>query len=155
MKLTSRHDIEAPIEFVFDRANDLAAFERAALRRGVQVNRSDPTGRIDVGSTWDATAVYRGKPRRIRARLEEVTPPEGYRIAASSGALDAMTTVDLVALSPRSTRMTVTIELSAHALSARLLLQSMKLARGNLSRRLDARVATFCATVTEAYRSGA
>ena len=41
MKLSSRQDIEAPVAFVFDALNDFQAWERAALRRGAEVARTD------------------------------------------------------------------------------------------------------------------
>lgn len=54
-----------------------------------------------------------------------------------------MTVVDLVALSRTRTRLFVSMELRPTTLSARLLLQSLRLAKGRLTGRLKTRMAEF------------
>jgi hypothetical protein len=79
--------------------------------------------------------------------------PTDVVIDLASNGLDGKTTVELVALSPQRTRLSVSIDLSAKSLSARLLLQSLKLAKSNLTNRFKKRVAEFSKGIESDKRS--
>jgi hypothetical protein len=57
--------------------------------------------------------------------------------------------VDLVALSPARTRLNVDLEITPRNLAGRLLIQSVKLAKGNLSKRFRLRVAEYAMDVED------
>ena len=65
-----------------------------------------------------------------------------------------MARVELVSLSPKRTRIVVGLELSAKSLSARLLLQSLKLAKSSLTNRFGSRIKSFAQTTEDDYRKG-
>jgi hypothetical protein len=152
MKLNAKEDIEAPIDFVFASATDFVSFERSALRRGAEVRRVDTKAKPGVGSCWDLTFGYRGKPRQMRATIATFDPPQGYSIAISAQGLEGLTTVELVALSRNRTRIAIGIELTPKTIAARILIQSLKLARGNLSSKLSDRVAGFADEIETRFR---
>ena len=52
MKLSGRTDIQAPVEFVFDAISDFDFWERAALRRGAEVTRTDKLRQPAPGMSW-------------------------------------------------------------------------------------------------------
>ena len=79
-------------------------------------------------------------------------PPNGMVIESVSDGLDAITEVDLIALSQSRTRVMVSIDLKARTLTARLLLQSLKLAKTRLGKRFKGRVVDFCEDVEDRYR---
>jgi len=153
MKFNAREDIEAPIDVVFARLTDFDQFERQALRRGASVRRTS-NGPVETGSGWDIAFTFRGKERRMRAELAELDQPNFLQVAFQSSGIVGETKVDLVPLSPRRTRLSVSIDLSAKTLSSRLLLQSLKLARGTLAQRFKKRVASFADDVADKYKSG-
>ena len=153
MKFSAREDIEAPIDQVFARVTDFATFERQMLRRGAEVRRVDAGQPVTVGSAWDVAFTFRSRERRLQATVTRLDPPSDLVIAIAGNGMDGVTTVELVALSPRRTRLSVTIELSARSLSARLLLQSLKLAKSNLSNRFKKRVSEFAAGIAPATRA--
>lgn len=74
--------------------------------------------------------------------------PNSISLLAEGNGMTADMQVDLVALSPRRTRMTVRIDLKPKTLAARLLVQSLKLARNKINRKFRLRVADF-ARMTE------
>jgi hypothetical protein len=150
MKLSSFKDIEAPIDWLFAQVADFPAYERQAMRRGADVKRTDP--RPGLGAAWEAQFHFRGKDRRLTAQIAEFDPPNGLRLTAVSAGIDVDTTVDLVALSRSRTRLTVGIALSAKTLGTRLLLQSLRLTQGNISRQFDARIAAFARDLQDRHQ---
>lgn len=151
MKFSTREDIEAPIDHVFAKLSDFSGFERLALRRGAQVKRIGD-GPVGVGAQWDVSFKLRGRERKMHATLAALHPPEMYRFDAVSGGMSGQTLVELVALSPRRTRLLVGIDLRARTLTARLLLQSMKLAKARLAKKFKARVLEYAEDIEDEYR---
>lgn len=151
MKFSTREDIEAPIDHVFAKVSDFAAFERSALRRGAEVRRVG-AGPVQTGSQWDAAFKFRGRDRKMQITLTTLEAPEMYQIAAQSDGIAADTLVELVALSPRRTRLSVALNLQPRSLTARVLLQSMKLAKNKLTKRFKARVLEMAEDIEDGYR---
>lgn len=152
MKFSTREDIDAPIDHVFKSVSDFAAFERQALRRGADVRRVD-NGPYQVGSAWDVAFQFRGKDRRMRANLVTLDAPNQLTVNTVASGIDGVTMVELVQLSPKRTRIAVSIELSAKTLSARLLLQSLKLAKATLTKRFKSRIADQAVAIEDRYRA--
>ncbi|MDJ0640601.1 MAG: SRPBCC family protein [Paracoccaceae bacterium] len=149
MKFSSREDIDAPIDDVFKAVTDFDAFERRMLRRGVDVTRNEEVPLDSVGAQWQANVSWRGRTHKVDAELVSLTPGEGYAIESRSGGVECMGVVDLVALSKSRTRMFVSIDLKPTTLSSRLFVQSLRLAKGNLTRRFKARVSEFAKGLSE------
>lgn len=143
MQFSSQEDIEAPIHDVFRIVSEFEAYERAALRRGIDVRKGQETTTNVVGMRWDATFSLRGAEREVTVILAEYDAPNSMRFDADSQGLDAVLSVDLMALSANRTRMSVKMDLSPKTLPARLLMQSLKLAKSNLTKRFDGKVSDF------------
>lgn len=143
MKFSTREDIEAPIEEVFREVTNFEVFERSAMRRGANVHRIAPHSFPGAKQAWKIGFVFRGKPREVLAELTELDAPARLRLQSASGGLDGDLLIDLVALSRRRTRLSVALEVRPKTISARLLVQSLKLAKQSLSQRFSARVAKF------------
>lgn len=140
MKFKANTDIEASIEAVFEIVSDFDIVERAAARRSVEVTRVEDRNPPAPGMAWDAGFRFRGKDRTARVTLTNYQANEALGFSTVTGGLETDVTLDLVALSPATTRLTVTADMSAKTLSARLLLQSMKLAKGKLQKRFGLRI---------------
>ncbi len=151
MKFSTREDIEAPIAFVFERISDFDTFEKRALRQGADVQRTDE-GAFDVGAIWDVAFPFRGRTRKMQIKLTQIDPPNGYHFETESDGMTATSDVTLVSLSPTRTRIAVGIDLRARTLTARLLIQSMKLAKTKLSNRFKARVLDYAEDIEDAFR---
>ncbi len=151
MKLSTREDIEAPVDFVYDRVTDFAAYERRALRQGAEVSCRS-SGPPAVGTIWDVSFSFRGRDRRVAAELTALERPSTLAINSVSDGLDVVTEVDLIPLSQTRTRVMVSIEVKARTLTARLLLQSLKLAKTKLTKRFKARVLDYAEDIEDRYR---
>ncbi len=152
MKFSKREDIEAPIDVVFRAVSDFHSFERAALRRGIDVGRRDELELPGPGMSWLARAPLRGRLRDITIRLTEYSPQSSLMLNADSSGVQGSLAVELVALSKGRTRVQVGLELKAVTLTARLLLQSTRLAKASLDRRFARRVAEFAAEIEDRQR---
>ncbi|MBO9465424.1 hypothetical protein TRP8649_01473 [Pelagimonas phthalicica] len=140
MELTAREDIEAPLDRVFAEVTDFDGIERQVLRRGIDVRRTNDPGQVAAGMAWQAGFRFRGKTRTADIELAEYSAPEQLVFTSISGGLEARTTVDLVALSRSRTRIGVVTEFLPKTLSARLLVQSLKLAKGGIDKRFRNRM---------------
>lgn len=152
MQFEVQEDVEAPIEFVFGEVTDFVALERQALRRGAEVRRLDGGTAAEEGAAWQIRFEFRGRQRDLRADLVEYEPSERFAITSATGGLDGLTVVELVALSRSRTRVTLTTGLKATSLPSRLLLQSLKLGRSSLDRRLERRIAAFAVEIADRWK---
>ncbi|SDE11144.1 SRPBCC family protein [Ruegeria marina] len=143
MEFSSKEDIEAPVAEVFAILSEFESFERSAIRRGVEVQRVDQDAPVGAGMAWDTRFNLRGRPREMHVVLTQFEPPQLMRFEGHSKNIDSIVTIELLALSPRRTRLSLGVELGAKSLSARLFLQSLKLAKKNLTRRFKLRMAEF------------
>lgn len=137
MKLTSRQDIEAPIEVVFQHLTDFDQFERMAMRRGAEVEHLRGAQGYGVGMGWKLRFAFRGKVRRMEVRLESLTNPSPIAFSYDSPMFVGGAEFELLALAPRRTRLTMTVAAKPKTLTARLLIQSLRLAKGRTQRKLD------------------
>lgn len=143
MKFSNKEDIEVPIGEVFAMLSNFEVHERSAIRRGIEVQRVDEAAPIAVGLAWDVRYTLRGKKRDVRLTLTGHERPNSMRFVSVSSGLDGILMLELLALSARRTRMSVVLNLAPNTLSARLFLQSLKLAKSNLNKRFKSRVANF------------
>lgn len=155
MKLSTREDIEAPLSFVFGAFADTEGWERAAMRRGAEVTRMDRLATPGPGMAWNAAYSWRGKMRRVSIKLAAIDPPNSLRFQGFGGSVEADLALEFVELSARRTRVAFAVDLKPRNLGARVFLQSLKLARGKIERKFEARIAQLCNDIEERYRQSA
>lgn len=151
MQFSSKEDIEAPISDVFAMLSEFETYERSAIRRGIEVQRVDMDAPIGVGLEWDTRFTMRGKKRNMRLNLARYDAPTLMSCVAASQGLQGELTLELLSLSPRRTRLTVTLDLTPKTLSSRLLVQSLKLAKSNLSKRFKLKVADYAKNMEDRH----
>lgn len=151
MEFTAREDIDVPIEQAFEMVTDFEVFERSALRRGAEVARLDSLTQPGVGAKWNISFEFRGKAREIALEVTEFDRPNEIALHATAQGIQSDIKVELVALSRTRTRLQFWTGLKANTLSARLLLQSLKLARGTLNTRLAKRMKNLRRDMEDRY----
>ncbi|RVV97456.1 SRPBCC family protein [Mesobaculum littorinae] len=154
MKFSTRQDIAAPQQSVFEAVTDVDSFERQVMRRGVDLERVSGPGAPGMGLAWTARVPFRGTTRKVEAKVTAFDAPEKFALRGVSEGIDIDFTVELMALSRTHTRMFVASELKPLTFSARLMVQSLKLAKGSLNRRFAKRVEDYAATIEDRYRRG-
>lgn len=155
MKFSTREDIDAPIDEVFQELCDFEMYERQAIRRGAEVQRTDKRTSPGVGMTWDVSFVMRGKQRDMTLLTDRFEAPNLLGVTAVSTGIEADFALELIALSRTRTRITVGLELKPKNLPTRLLVQSLKLAKGSLTKRFKLRMAEYARTIETRLRKSA
>lgn len=155
MKFSTKEDIEAPIDAVFDMLCQFDAHERSAMRRGAEVQRVDKLDQPGAGMKWEAAFDMRGKRREIEIEMVSFEKPTELGLKTVSPGLLGTMSFELMALSRTRTRLVTAFEIKPKTLSARLLVQSMKLAKTSLTKKYKQRVADYAKDIEDRYRLSA
>lgn len=147
MKISGKHDVDVPLAFVAQILCDSQGWERAALRRGIEVRRTDRLATVGQGSTWTAQFRYRGKPRAIDLRIVDVDSDGRITVAFRGNSAEGTAVVMPLSMSARRTRIMATLDIQARTLAARLLFQSLRLARHRVVQRFERRLAKLGAEI--------
>ncbi|WP_204115610.1 SRPBCC family protein [Shimia biformata] len=155
MEIKSKATLDVPIEDVFATLSDFEGYERSALRRGIEVERLDTLGGAGVGAKWDLKFQFRGKDRQLELELVEYNRPEEMVFKSHMQGLDVDSRVELVALSRTRTRINVAADLKPQSLPSKLLVQSLKLAKAKIAKRMDRKLAGHAKDIEDRYRRSA
>lgn len=153
MHFSSRTDVEAPIEFIYAALSDFEAWERAAMRRGADVSRTDKLRAPGVGMGWHVIFRFRGKERMIDIVLTGQEPEAKLAFSGKGRMLEGDLSIDILSLSPKRTRLVMHTKVRPLTIAARLLLQSMKLAKGRVQTKLDKRMEQLSTDLETRYAS--
>lgn len=155
MKLTAKDEIEAPIAFVSAMFTNFDMWEKSAQRRGAEVERLDHLAAPGVGMEWKVGFKYREKKRGVEIKLLTLTPGQRLEFDCMSGPAEALVSADFVAVGPERTRVVVSVDIKPRTLSARLFLQSLKLAKAKVTKRFELGLAQTGADIEDRYRAQA
>ena len=151
MRLTSREEIDVPLAFAYAQLSDPAGWEQVALRRGVDLRRLGPQPGQGAGPVWAVGFVWRGKRREATFALTACDPPSRLAFAGTGGALDAVLAVDLTEIGPCRTRIVTRADLRPRTLVARMLVQSLRLARERVEAQFRGRTAQVGAEIAARF----
>ena len=152
MQITVSEDVDAPAELVWQRLTDFSAAEDMAKGRGVELSRVGNWAAASEGAEWRGQVTVRGKSRKIKSKITGFVPEDSYTVESKIGGMETAYAVTLVLLSQQVTRVNATLDLTAQTLTSRLILQTMKLARGRITQRLQSLVTRQGNDAEAAYR---
>ncbi len=155
MKLTAKEDIEAPLAFVNEVLSDFEAWERAAMRRGAEVDRLDNLRSPGPGMSWKVGFPYRGKPRSVVVKVLEIAPEQRLAFECVGAPAEGVLIIEMAEMGKRRTRVVTTLEIIPRSLPARLFLQSLRLAKAKVNRRFALRLSQVSADIEDRYRARA
>lgn len=140
MRFATKEDISCPIEETFQRISDFDMLERLVMRRGAEIKRMEALTEKGLGMRWKSNFRFRGRARELKMEVVDFEEPNKLGFHIKIGGLDARMDIDLIALSTMRTRISVQTVLEPQTLSAKLLVQSLKLSRSRLNRKFQLRV---------------
>lgn len=155
MKFSTNEDVDAPIEAAFDMFSDFNALELAVKRRGADVQRTDQMAQPGVGMKWRAAFDLRGKRRQVDVAMVRFDRPNEMQLEGTSSGMNAVSSFHFMPLSPQRTRVRVELEITPLNLSARLMVQSMRLAKNGLNTKFKLNVADYARRMEGQYTSKA
>lgn len=147
MKLSGRTDIGAPIDFVFAFLSDFDGWERSALRRGADVTRTDKLKKPGPGMTWHVRFAWKGRERELQIKVVTLDPAGRLTLAFDGPAVEGHLNAELVSLAAKRTRLLMQVEAKPRTLTARLFIQSLKLAKSRVQKRYDTRLAQLAGDI--------
>lgn len=153
MKFKVSEDIDAPQPFVFAHLTDFTTLEADLRGRGARLDRVGGWIESAEGVAWEGEVTVREKPRAVAARITSYAPHETCVVDSTIGGMQCHYELNFIALSPQVTRVAAVLDLSAKTMTARLLLQTLKLARGRVLQRLQAMLARQGNAAEAAYRA--
>ena len=151
MQFSSVQDVNAPLDFVFQQLSDFESYESYALRTGAEVERTDTYSEKCAGMQWKVQGDFRGKRRKFNIELIEYRPDNLLKFFVKSKGVEANATVESMALTRKQSRIKVTTVLKPKTISARLILQSAKLAKNSMNRKFNHRFWTYANFIENNY----
>lgn len=151
MKLSGRADIEAPLSFVFDALADFEFWERAAMRRGADVHRTDKRKTPGPGMSWMVRFGWRGRERQLHLKLATLDRPGLIALTGDGPSVEIAVSIEAMELSAKRSRIIVQSTVKPRTLAARLFIQSLKLAKKKVNQRYETRLKTLAQLIEARY----
>lgn len=152
MKFKVSEDVDAPQDMVWQRFTDFSGFEEDARGRGAVLSRVGNWTQTREGVEWRGEVTVRGRSRPISAKVSQMVQQELCVVDSRIGGMNCHQEMLFTPLAASVTRVTLILDLSADTLTARLLLQTMKLARGRVMQKLQGVLARQGNAVEAEYR---
>lgn len=141
MKFSTRIDKDLSAEQLFDSVADFDKIERMLIRRGVVVSRANDMP--DGTRAWNLAFDWRGQRRALRLVLVQFDRPERLALTGQSTPFDLRIDLSVVALAVQRARLIFEIEVKPRNMRARLALQTAKLGKTQIDRKIANKVAGF------------
>lgn len=151
MKLTAKADVEVPAAFVFATLVDHPSWEREALRNGAEIERPPGTPAAGVGAAWRVRGHFRGKPRKVLLKIEELSESQRVVLSIDSPTIEGTARFEVMVLSPRRSRLRVDVEMKPKTLAARLFINTMRLAKGRVQAKFETRLGQMGGRIKDRY----
>lgn len=152
MIFETREEVDVPRDFAFERFSDFTRYEQAARGYGADIRRVQGFTKVTEGVSWRGSAVIRGKTRGVEATVKRLARPETAQIETVVGGMNVVVDLDFDELAPEKTLVRATAKLKATTLGARLILQTVKLARKKIQAKIDSRLVALANQYEDEYR---
>ncbi|SHJ69053.1 Polyketide cyclase / dehydrase and lipid transport [Palleronia salina] len=141
MKISTRRDVDVAPDRVFAALTDFTRFEQKARAAGAQVDLTN--GESRGMAAWRVRFDYRGRSRKADLRVVTYDPDTQLAIKAELDGIHTLFNVEVMEVAPNCARMFVSLDIRPTTMKGRLLVQSLKLAKTSMTRRLDRRLDQF------------
>ncbi|WP_420395944.1 hypothetical protein [Nioella sp.] len=152
MIFETREDVDVPRDFAFSRFADFTRYEASARQYGADIRRVNGFTEIAEGCSWRGSAVVRGKARGVEAVITRLNRPDHAQMKTTVGGMTVDVDLYFEDLGPEKTQVRVTAHLKATTLAARLILQTVKLARRQIQGKIDSRIVALANEYEDEYR---
>ena len=150
MLFTASERIEAPRDFVFERACEFDRLVRAIEDRGGVVERA---GDAPAAPRYDVQYPFREQLWPASLELRDLIAPEAMEIGVAAKLVEALARFDFRAPEPEFTMAELSVTLKPRGMQGRLLIGSLHAVRGRVQERLDGDLAALARTAERMWRA--
>ena len=151
MKLTAKTDLEVPAAFVFATLVDHPSWERDAVRNGAEIERPPGSPVTGLGAAWRVRGQFRGKARKVLLTVTELVENQRVVLTLDGPTIEGSARFEVMVLSPRRSRLRVDVEFKPKTLSARLFINTMRLAKGRVQAKFETRLGQIGERIKDRY----
>ena len=151
MKFRETLDVNVPAEFAFSELSDHETIERLAMQRGVAIRRTDRLSKPGPGMSWRADWEWGGRKRRTNITLTRREPPKRIVVETETAGVAGRLETEVVPMTAESCRLIIESEVRAVTFAAKVVLQTIKLARGRIERAVGERIGQLSARLEARY----
>lgn len=151
MELSYKSTINVPQKFAFARATD---FEKFELEGFGKLSRFEPVSDIcapEIGTRWRTSSEFQGRPRRFSLEILALEPHEALVLGNKSEKYDIEAHFGFAEIGPEETGFTFNLAAKAQSITARLILQTIQLARGRIEKSMQSDFQTMAQRMEEAF----
>ena len=151
MRFFTRLDTDLSAGDLFDLIADFSRGERALAACGAVLRRIDPAAAPGAGPGWSVAFTWRGQARTLNLRVARLADPSHLVLAGGSDRFDLRVAMTVMALGRDRSRLLCETAIRPLTLRARVLAQTARLAKAELDRGHDRRIADYVAHLRAAY----
>ena len=130
--------INVPQRFAFERATDFALFEEKGFGKLDPFERRSDIIAPEIGARWRTAAEFQGRPRRFSIQLLEMDPSEWLVLGNKSEKYDVEARFRFTETGDAQTTFSFHLVAKARSITAKLILQTIQLARGRIEKSMQA-----------------
>lgn len=134
MRIGAAKDFKRARGKVFDTFADPARMDAVFAEQGTNLRREGPGG---PGTVWHLDAVSRGKAWPMAITMVDMEKPEVMRMRVTSAMVDADVAFVFADLPGKGCQVRTEVDLVAHTLTARVAIQTLRLAKGKVEQRIQ------------------
>ena len=154
MELSYTSIISVPQAFAYQRATDFEKFEAEGFGK---LSKFEPTSTIrapEVGARWRTSSEFQGRPRRFSLQLFTLEPDSKLVLGNKSEKYDVEAHFSFDIRSEEETEFTFALVAKAQSITARLILQTIQLARGRIEQSMQSDFEAMARRMETAYQAG-
>ncbi len=151
MELTYKTIINVPQAFAFEKATDFARFEREGFGK---LSPFEPRSEIKapgIGARWRTSSEFQGRPRRFSLELFKLDGPEAMVLGNKSEKYDIEAHFLFKEIGEEETEFTFHLDAKAQSITAKLILQTIQLARGRIEKSMQTEFEKMALNMEEAF----
>lgn len=152
LTLTVRNEISLPIRAAQAQLTNVNFYQHRAAEAGIVVLPVGPADTPLEQQIWQVDGLIRGRNRSFTLEVAEHRAPVLLSLLARQESMEVRSDLQLFEAGPRLTRATFSLSLRPKSFAAKLLVQSLRLSRPRLTRRLNKRFGQFCRQTARDWR---
>ena len=152
MEMQYSIDINVPQQFAFERATDFALFEAEGFGKLDKFERRSELRAPEIGVRWRTAAEFQGRPRRFSLQLLALEPAELLVLGNKSEKYDVEARFRFTQVNDTQTTFAFHLVAKAQSITAKLILQTIQLARGRIEKSMQADFGEMAQKMEAAYR---